>query len=79
MEVESDAAHDGTVGKLESTMRVAVLTGLVITVTTAASIGFGYTVHGNLNAYYGLLSLFFCINLPICYWEICLFLRRGRR
>lgn len=57
-------------------MRVAVLTGLVIAVTTAASIGFGYAVHGNLNAYYGLLSLFFCINLPICYWEICLFLRR---
>ena len=35
-----------------------------------------YRLHGDLNPYYLLLSLFLSINLLICYWEICLYLRR---
>ena len=41
-------------------------------------IGTRYAVHGDLNAAHILLSLFFSTNLTICYWEICLFLRRDR-
>lgn len=58
-------------------MRVGMLAALVIAVLTAASIWVGYLAHGNLNAWYCLLSLFFAINVVVCYWEICLFWRRG--
>ena len=35
-----------------------------------------YYLHGGLDAFHFLFSLFFSINLLICYWEICLFFRR---
>ncbi len=35
-----------------------------------------HRLHGGLNAWYALLSLFLSINLLICYWEACLYLRR---
>ena len=39
-------------------------------------IGIRYYLRGDLNVVHCLLSLFFASNLVICYWEICLFLRR---
>ncbi len=49
-----------------------------LAVTTLALLGIGgrYYVHGDLNTIHSLLSLFLSINLLICYWEVCLFLRR---
>ena len=35
-----------------------------------------YALHGGLNVFHILFSLFFSTNLVICYWEICLFFRR---
>ena len=39
-------------------------------------IGVRYLLHGQLDAFHCLFTLFFSINLLICYWEMCLFFRR---
>ncbi len=57
---------------------------IVVTVFAAAAVGsltlawnaVSYRLHGGLNPYFLLLSLFLSINLLICYWEVCLYLRR---
>jgi hypothetical protein len=53
-----------------------VLVALVIALLSGLGIGTRYYVHGNLTAIHCLFSVFFSINLPICYWEMCLFFRR---
>ena len=53
-------------------MRVRSLAALIIAALAGASVCIGFLAHGNLNAWYCLLSLFFSINLVICYWEACL-------
>ena len=44
-----------------------------------ALLGMGarYALHGDLNVIHCLLSVFFSVNLLICYWEACLFFRRS--
>lgn len=54
-------------------MRVGLLAIVVVAVLTAAGISVRYWVNGHLNAIYCALSLFFSVNLLICYWEVCLF------
>lgn len=49
---------------------------LVVGLLTLAGIGARYYFYGSVGAIYVLFSLFFSINLLICYWEMCLFLRR---
>ncbi len=49
---------------------------LIVAILTLLGISTRYYAHGDLNVIYSLLSLFFSINLLICYWEVCLFLRR---
>ena len=53
-----------------------VFTVLVITTLALAGIGARYWARGDFDVVHALLILFFSINLAICYWEICLFLRR---
>jgi hypothetical protein len=48
----------------------------VIAALVACGVGTRFIVHGDLNAAHLLLSFFFSVNLTICYWEICLYLRR---
>ena len=55
---------------------VIAIAVLVIALLTVLGIGVRYHLHGDVNAIHSLFSLFFSINLLICYWEICLFLRR---
>ena len=54
--------------------------GLVAVVAVALlalpGIGVRYLLHGDVDAFHCLFSLFFSINLLIAYWEICLFFRR---
>ena len=57
-------------------MRAGSFTAVFVAVFTGAGIGVSYRVNGILNTYYCLLSLFFSINLLVCYWEACLFWRR---
>ncbi|MXW92670.1 MAG: hypothetical protein F4114_00590 [Rhodospirillaceae bacterium] len=54
----------------------ALLAALAIALLTAAGTGARYWFRGDFGAVHALLVLFFSINLWICYWEICLFLRR---
>ena len=55
-----------------------LLTALAIALLLAVGLGTRYLVHGDFHVVHGLLSLFFSLNLVICYWEACLFLRRDR-
>ncbi len=61
----------------QASLRVPVGLFVALIVSALAMLGIGtrYCVHGDLNAIHAVLSLFFSINLLICYWEICLFLR----
>lgn len=47
---------------------------LVVVLFTALGVGIRYGLYGHLNLVYCVLSLFFSINLLICFWEACLYL-----
>lgn len=64
-------ARNGTSG-----MPVGLLAAVTIALLALLGIGTRYYVHADLNVLHCLFSLFFSINLLICYWEACLFLRR---
>ena len=49
---------------------------VVVAVLALPGMGAYYLLHGELDVFYCLLSLFFSINLVISYWEMCLFFRR---
>lgn len=55
-----------------------LLAAAVIALLGVLGIGTRYLVHGDLSAAYVLLSVFFSTNLTICYWEVCLFIRRDQ-
>ena len=52
-----------------------LLVALIVAILAFFGIGTRYWLHGDLNVIHCLLSLFFSVNLLICYWEICLFFR----
>ncbi len=49
---------------------------LLVSVLALFGMGTRYYTHGDLNLIHSVLSLFFSVNLLVCYWEICLFFRR---
>ena len=55
---------------------VTVFATAVVVSLTLAWNAVSYRLHGELNPYFLLLSLFLSINLLICCWEMCLYLRR---
>ena len=61
-------------GKGPQVVVVAFAAAVVVLLTLAWN-AVSYRLHGGLNACYFVLSLFLSINLLICYWEICLYLR----
>jgi len=65
---------DGRWGRLEVTPWS--FTVLVIIIPIVGGIGGRYWLRGDFDVMHALLILFFSINLWICYWEICLFLKR---
>ncbi|MCY4600707.1 MAG: hypothetical protein OXF27_12415 [Acidobacteria bacterium] len=74
--VSDGIAPDQTAPSDGSGVPVGLLTALVVALLTLLGIGARYYVYGDFSAIHCVLSLFFSINLPICYWEACLFLRR---
>ena len=66
-------AHPPTRG---SGIPAAVLAGLAVAGLAIPGIGTRYYVHGDVHVIHFVLSLFFSVNLLICAWEACLFLRR---
>ena len=57
-------------------MAPGLFAALAVVLLAMLGIGTRHYVFGEINAIHGLLSLFFSTNLVICYWEICLFLKR---
>ena len=57
-------------------MAPGLFAALAVVLLTMIGIGTRYYVAGDFNAIHALLSLFFSTNLLVCYWEICLFLKR---
>ena len=58
------------------TLPAGLLAALFVVVLALLGIGARFHVRGDLNLIHSLLSLFFSVNLLVCYWEICLFVRR---
>ena len=58
------------------TIPVGLFSALAIGLLVLPGIGTRYYTQGDLNLIHALLSVFFSVNLLICYWEACLFLRR---
>lgn len=53
-----------------------LLAALFVAALALLGMGARYHTHGDLDLIPSVLSLFFSINLLVCYWEICLFFRR---
>ncbi len=76
-ERRADSAYpESDARETRPTISAWLFTVLIIAVLTLAGIGARYWVLGNFGIVHALLILFFSINLVICYWEMCLFLRR---
>ena len=57
-------------------IRVFWVAVIAVGLMFAAGVGLRIDTYGRISALYSAFSLFFSINLLICYWEICLYLRR---
>ena len=53
-----------------------LLAVLIVAVLVFAGIAGRYWARGDFDVIHILLSLFFSVNLVICFWEMCLFFRR---
>ena len=58
-------------------MSTGLFAALIIAILALLGIGSRYYARGDLNVIHALLSVFLSANLVICYWEVCLFLRRN--
>ncbi len=59
-------------------MPAGLLAVVAIMLLALPGIGTRFALHGGLDAFHFLFSLFFSINLLICYWEMCLYFRRDQ-
>ena len=57
-------------------MAAGLFAALAVMLLTLLGICTRYCFFGDVNVIHGLLSLFFSVNLLVCYWEMCLFLKR---
>lgn len=57
-------------------MPAVLLATLEIALLALLGIGARYCLREDFHVVHGLLSLFFASNVVICYWEMCLYLRR---
>lgn len=76
-EDRAEPTHSGSDARRTRLAIPALLfTALVIALLTLAGIGARYWVRGDFDIIHALLILFFSVNLWICFWEVCLFLKR---
>ena len=59
-------------------IRVLTFAALFVCVLIGAGLGTRYYLQQDLGLIHGALSVFFSINVLICYWEACLYLQRTR-
>ena len=69
-------ASDQCARKESSGIPAGLIAAVVVALLALLGIGVRFGSYGDLNIIHCLLSLFFSINLLICYWEACLFLKR---
>ena len=69
--------HPRTNARFVPTIRVLPLAALIVTAFTVAGVAVRYYVYADVSVIHCALSLFLALNLMICYWEACLFLRRS--
>ena len=76
-EHRTDQAHPERGARLSQlSMPAGLFAALVVAVLAFAGVGARYGARGDFGVIHAVLSLFFSINLLICYLEACLFLRR---
>lgn len=56
-------------------MNVITLVGLLIAALVGLSVANHHAVTGSVHANYLLVAIFLCLNVVICLWEICLWVR----
>ncbi len=62
--------------RTDSGIPAILLAALTVACLAISGIGGRYYLHGDVHVVHSALSLFFSVNLLICGWEACLFLRR---
>lgn len=76
-EHRTDPAHPEGGARLSRLgMPAGLLAALLVATLAFAGVGGRYYARGDFDVIHAVLSLFFSINLLICYFEACLFLRR---
>ncbi len=70
------ASSGTTTGSGAPGIPAVLFTALVVVIMASAAIGARYWFRGDVDIIHGVLTLFFSVNLVICYWEVCLFFRR---
>ena len=76
-EHRTDRAHpERSEHPSQLTIPAGLFAVLVVALLASAGVGARYCARGDFGVIHAVLSLFFSINLLICYWEACLFLRR---
>ena len=76
-EHRTDPAHpERDAGPSRLSMPAGLFAVLVVAALASAGVGARYCARGDFDVIHAVLSLFFSINLLICYWEACLFLKR---
>lgn len=81
---EAPPAQDAPPPTLRPTFRrgltipPGLFAGLVVATASLLGIGARASVHGDVHLIHSLLTVFLSVNLLICAWEVCLFLRRDR-
>lgn len=73
----SQDAPSQTVSRFVPKVRVLTFIVLFLTALTAIGLGLRYHYFGQLNLLHAILIVFLSTNTLICYWEMCLFLRRN--
>lgn len=76
-ENRADRAHpERGAHRIGATIPAGLFAALVIAILAVAGIGARYWARGDFDVLHAAFSLFFSVNLVICYWEICLFVRQ---
>ncbi|MDE2677291.1 MAG: hypothetical protein OXI76_05215 [Gemmatimonadota bacterium] len=75
-----DDNHDRAASRRDSNnsgpgIPAGLLVALIVAVLALFGIGARYHLSGDVNFVHCLFSVFFSLNLLICYWEACLFFR----
>ena len=58
-------------------MRVWTCVVIFIVLVAGGAVAARFLVHQSIDPFHALLAVFLAVNILVCYWELCLFWRRG--